>query len=235
VSSAGAASAAGSPQTFTITDGDDIAVSIARHMNQAATVDEGQSAQFTVTLSGASGGSAANITVPYSVTISGAGYTPTDSGGGSLQITAGQTTGAITIQMPISAALGASDPDQTVTVTLGSPTVGTGGGNVARSATPAEQSAQVTVDFQDAKHMFTFSSPAASIAEGGSATYTVARSGPDTWQRRNAQRYLGLCRRHTRPGRRGFGGATCRPAACLQFTDDDDASKTSPLPPKTIR
>ncbi|MDD9863405.1 MAG: hypothetical protein OXU54_02350, partial [Gammaproteobacteria bacterium] len=174
----------------TITDDDDIAVGIARASGTLATVDEGQSADFTVTLSGASAGSAADIAVPYTVTASG-GYTPTDAGGGSLTIAAGDSEGTITIQMPLSATLGAASDDQTVTVALvgddaatpdmdEGPTAADGGGAVARSSTPADQSATVDVNFLDAAHTFTYTNPAAGIDETDSdanTTYTVARAG----------------------------------------------------------
>ena len=193
VSSTGTAGAAGSPQTFTITDGNDITVSIARASVTQATVDEGQSANFTVTLSGASGGSVADITVPYMVAISGTGYAPTDSGGGSLTISARQTSGTITLQMPLSATLGATSDDQTVTVTLAvddattpsmdeGPTAASGGGNVARSSTPADQSAQVAVNFVEAARTLSVTGPATinendDATDGASGAYTVTLTG----------------------------------------------------------
>ncbi|MDD9872478.1 MAG: hypothetical protein OXU65_03090, partial [Deltaproteobacteria bacterium] len=180
VSSAGTASAGGSPRTFTITDGDDISVSIAQTSGEPATVDEGQAARFTVTLAGPSDGSAAEITVPYKVETSGTGYTPTDAGNGSLRIAAGQTSGTITLQMPLSATLGAGDDDQTVTVTLAGdnpatmdndegPTAASGGGNVARSSVPAAQSAEVMVNFVDAARTLSVTGPA-TINENDDAT-----------------------------------------------------------------
>ncbi|MDD9875658.1 MAG: hypothetical protein OXU22_09025, partial [Gammaproteobacteria bacterium] len=175
--------------TTTIPASDPMTASIARAAGQAETVDEGQSAEFTVTLSGAASGSAAAVAVPYTIAGSG-GYTPTDAGGGSVTIAAGQLQGAISVRMPLSGILGAGDDDQTVTVTLTAddaatmdsfegPTAASGGGEVARTADPAGQFAEVIVNFIDDAHSFTFTDSATTIAEGDDATYTVTRSGSD--------------------------------------------------------
>ncbi|MDD9818947.1 MAG: hypothetical protein OXU61_12565, partial [Gammaproteobacteria bacterium] len=176
---------------FTIAASDPLTASIARASGQAATVDEGSSARFTVTLSGATGGSAAAVTVPYSVSVAGAGYALADLGGaaGSLSIDAGRSEGTITINLPFSNPLGSAAAAQTVSITLAGddattpetdegPTAGAGGGVVMRSSTLGEQSAGVEVNFLDAQHSFAFTSPATNISEGAAATYTVTRNGP---------------------------------------------------------
>ncbi|MDD9818925.1 MAG: hypothetical protein OXU61_12445, partial [Gammaproteobacteria bacterium] len=157
---------------------DPIAVGIARAGGAPATVNEGQTARFAVTLSGASAGSAAAITVPYTVAGSGTYNVASGDRSGSLTIPAGDTSGVIALALPNDPALGMSAADQTLTVTLGAaPTAASGGGVVARSSTVSEQSAAVMVNFVDAAHTFAFSSPPATIAEGASAEFTVARTG----------------------------------------------------------
>ncbi|MDD9818481.1 MAG: hypothetical protein OXU61_10180, partial [Gammaproteobacteria bacterium] len=147
-----------------------------------ATVNEGQSADFTVTLAGAGAGSAANIDVPYTVTSSGTYNVVSGDRSGTVSIAAGMTTGTITLSLPVDAALGDSDPDQTLTVALGAtPTVAAGGGAVARSAAVSEQSASVVVNFVSAMHIFSLDRPATSIDEtdaDANISYTLTRTGP---------------------------------------------------------
>ena len=164
----------GASQTYTISASDDITVSIAAP--NPATAEEGGSAQFAVTLDGASAGSAAAVTVPY--TVSGTTDTPTDANSGSIEIAAGQTAGAITLGIPFSQTLGDSSPAETLSVTLGAVSAGAGGGTVSAASSP-NNAASVTVNYLSAAHTIAFTNPVTSIVEGGSATYTVTRSGPD--------------------------------------------------------
>jgi len=163
----------GALQIITIAASDPVTVALAA---ESTAVNEGQPARFAVTLSNPS---AAEVTVPYSVT-GASGFTPTDANSGSISIAAGATAGVITIGIPITDSLGASDPSQTLTVTLGdSPTAASGGGQVMRSADAALQSAQVAVTFLDVMHSVAFTNPATRINEGAAATtYTVTRTGP---------------------------------------------------------
>ncbi|MDD9854536.1 MAG: hypothetical protein OXU78_11385, partial [Deltaproteobacteria bacterium] len=223
VSSAGTISTAGSPQTFTITDGDDITVSIARAGSQAATVNEGQSAAFTVTLSGATGGSVAAITVNY--TVSSLSVTPTDANSGSIEIAAGRTTGAITLGIPFSAALDADSPDETLRVTLGAITVGAGGGMASAASSP-NNSASVTVNYLSAAHSFVFTSPATSLSEGASATtYTVTRSGPQITGASGITITWAYAAGSPAPAATDFSGDAVPPGGTLVFMGAD-ASKT---------
>ncbi|MDD9853307.1 MAG: putative Ig domain-containing protein, partial [Deltaproteobacteria bacterium] len=163
----------GASQTYTISASDELTVRIAA---DAATVNEGASAQFTVSMSGARGGSAAPITVSY--TVSGTTDTPTDANGGRIEIAAGQTSGAIALGIPFSQTLDDDSPDETLSVTLGTINVGAAGGEAEAAASP-NNAASVTVNYLSAAHTISFTNPATSIVEGGSATYTVSRSGPD--------------------------------------------------------
>ena len=172
--------------TFTIAASDAMTASIER--TSAATVNEGQTVRFAVVLAGATSGSVASIVVPYSVNTDGTGYTPTDSGNGRLTIPAGSTGGVIAIEMPLSTTLGDSDDPRRVTVTLTAddaatgatdegPVAGAGGGVVTRGA-PA--SAEVSVNFVDAAHSFTLTSPVTGIDETDSAVttaYNLLRTG----------------------------------------------------------
>ncbi|MDD9853616.1 MAG: hypothetical protein OXU78_06655, partial [Deltaproteobacteria bacterium] len=176
--------------TFTIGASDPISVSIAADAPMAL---EGGSATFTVTLGGASAGSVADITVPY--TLSGVtAVTPTDAGNGSLTIAAGMTSGTITIGIPVDDDATDATADDTLTVTLTpddstttttdeGPTVAAGGGEVARSSTASEQSAQTTVEYLTSLHSVTLTGPVSdppnTIAEtnaDANTTYTVAHT-----------------------------------------------------------
>ncbi|MDD9826995.1 MAG: hypothetical protein OXU92_01240, partial [Deltaproteobacteria bacterium] len=223
VSSAGTASAAGSPQTFTITDGDDITASIARAGGQAATVDEGQAAEFTVTLTGATSGSAAPITVNY--TASGTTDTPTDANSGSIEIAAGGTTGDIRLVIPRSATLVDSSPNETLTVTLGAITVGAGGGAVSAASSPGN-AASVTVNYLTAFHRFAFTNPVTSISEGAAATtYTVTRTGPQITGAAGVTITWAYAAGSPAPAAADFSGDAVPPGGTLVFMGTD-ASKT---------
>ncbi|MDD9801704.1 MAG: hypothetical protein OXU53_03965 [Deltaproteobacteria bacterium] len=186
----GTVTSALNPVTFTIGASDPISVSIAA---DAATALEGGSATFTVTLGGATAGSVADITVPY--TLSGVtAVTPTDAGNGSLTIAAGMTSGTITIGIPVDDDATDATADDTLTVTLTpddstttatdeGPTVAAGGGEVARSSTASEQSAQTTVEYLTSLHSVTLTGPVSdppnTIAEtnaDANTTYTVAHT-----------------------------------------------------------
>ncbi|MDD9868436.1 MAG: hypothetical protein OXU50_00835 [Gammaproteobacteria bacterium] len=173
--------ASGGTQTFTIAESDPMTYSIVRADDSGA-VNEGLRVDFIVALSGASSGSAADIEVPYSVTGSGAYNVAADDQSGTAAIMAGSTAAMITLALPRSGTLGDSDPNQTLTVTLGeTPTVGAGGGSVARAA-GAGQSAQAEVNFVDVSHIFRLGSPATGIDETDADTdtiYTMTRAGPD--------------------------------------------------------
>ncbi|MDD9874822.1 MAG: hypothetical protein OXU22_04710, partial [Gammaproteobacteria bacterium] len=225
--------AAGDELTFTIAASDPMTASISRAgASPPATVNEGASVDFTVTLSGATAGSAAEVTVPYSVGASG-GYAPTDSGSGGLVIAAGRTEGLISIVMPLTNAFGTDDPDQTVTVTLTGddaatddtdegPTAATGGGAVARTATAADQSAEVAVNFVDAAHVFEFSSPAAAITEGGGATYSVTRNGPSITAGATLSVTWAYAAGTPAPVAADFSGAAVPAGGVLAFTAAED-------------
>ncbi|MDD9875754.1 MAG: hypothetical protein OXU22_09515, partial [Gammaproteobacteria bacterium] len=95
--------AAGGALTFTIAASDPLTASVAA---DSATANEGGTAAFTVTLSGASNGSAAAITVPYTVTSSGAYHIAPAARSGSVSIAAGRTSAGFTLALPFNAAFG---------------------------------------------------------------------------------------------------------------------------------
>jgi len=116
--------------TGTITDDDaPPTVSIAAASGAEGTARAGTIA-LPVTLSAASG---QDITVPYTIT-AGTASIPADIGGapGSLTITAGKTTGAITVATVADAV---DEADETFTVTLGTPTAGGAGLGTPSTAT----------------------------------------------------------------------------------------------------
>ncbi|MDD9874796.1 MAG: hypothetical protein OXU22_04575, partial [Gammaproteobacteria bacterium] len=164
----------GGMHTFTIAESDPITYGIAR--TGAATVNEGQPAGFVITLSGPS---AANISVGYDVTGSGAYNVAAGQRSDTVVIAAGATTAAFTLSLPIDNNLGDSDAGQTLTVALdAAPTVAAGGGRVPRAGAA---SAQVAVNFLSAAHVFTLANPVTAIDEADMATtaaWTLTRSGP---------------------------------------------------------
>ena len=112
-----------------VADNDPAAVTLAQAsadgdpITAGVQVAEGAAAAFTVTLSPASAG---QVTVPY--TITGADITAddyADPGSGSLILAAGETTATIAIGIALD---GAPEAVETMTVTIGSPTAGSGGG-----------------------------------------------------------------------------------------------------------
>lgn len=144
---------------------------------------EGADAVFSVTLSGASAGSAAVVTVPY--TVSG-DVTAADLGlssltGNSLEIPANTGVGELRIGIVQD---GVAESAENLVVTLGaSPSVATGGGAVARSSETAEQSATVTIPANAATvRDFAASVDFATRSEGQSAVFSVALTGtaPDS-------------------------------------------------------
>jgi len=140
-----------------LADNDPITVKIADESEDSdpdtsgVQVEEGGSAVFRVTLDGAASGSAAVVTIPYTV-----GGDVSDNSGclrgiadyrdsmsGTLSIPAETASATISI-----AALQdqCREPDETLTVTLGSaPSVAAGGGVIARSSVAGEQRASVVI------------------------------------------------------------------------------------------
>jgi len=140
-----------------LADNDPITVKIADESEDSdpdtggVQVEEGESAVFRVTLDGAASGSAAVVTIPYTV-----GGDVSDNSGclrgiadyrdsmsGTLSIPAETASATISI-----AALQdqCREPDETLTVTLGSaPSVAAGGGVIARSSVAGEQRASVVI------------------------------------------------------------------------------------------
>jgi len=149
--------ASGGAQTFTIAASDPITYGIARASGTMATEDEGRTAEFTVSISGASAGSAARIQVPYTVTSSGAYNVAAGARSGMVTFAANSAAAqTITLALPTDGNLGASAADQTLTVTLGTPSLGAGGGRVTRGIARA----QVRVNFVDAARTLTVTGPA---------------------------------------------------------------------------
>ncbi|MDD9850618.1 MAG: hypothetical protein OXU94_02475, partial [Gammaproteobacteria bacterium] len=167
-----------------VADNDPAAVTLAQAsadgdpITAGVQVAEGAAAAFTVTLSPASAG---QVTVPY--TITGADITAddyADPGSGSLILAAGETTATIAIGIALD---GAPEAVETMTVTIGSPTAGSGGGTVALGAA-AQRSAAVQIPANGAAAQAVFFAPVsggAAIAENDAdgETFTITRSGPD--------------------------------------------------------
>ncbi|MDD9818326.1 MAG: hypothetical protein OXU61_09380, partial [Gammaproteobacteria bacterium] len=142
-----------------------------------ATVNEGGTARFPVTLSGASAGSAAAVTVTYTAafTATSTGMF-TDSGGGSIVIAAGELSGAIELRIAPSTTLDDDSLDETIAVTLGAIAVAAGGGSATAASSPGN-AARVTVNWITATHTIALSAanPSA-VAEGAAAMFTVTRT-----------------------------------------------------------
>ena len=167
LSSATNASISAATGTGTITDDDDApTVSMS-----AATASVGESAgtkNLTVSLSAVSGKA---VTVPYTVSTAsgdtataGTDYTAVSSG--SLSISAGNSSGTITVTVTSDTV---DEPDETFTVTLGTPT------NAALHATATRTVVTITDD--DAAPTVTLSLTSSTISEnGGSTTVTAALS-----------------------------------------------------------
>ncbi|MCY4244345.1 MAG: hypothetical protein OXE47_03290, partial [Gammaproteobacteria bacterium] len=134
-------------------------------------IDEGAGAALRVTLSAAN---AAEARIPYRIAVGGEVAPPfMDPGGGMLVIPAGDTGGDINLRSLLSARNAGAG---TLTVTLGAPTVGRGGGTVTASATA--RAAVVTVQFHAADRIAILDPPAdTALDEGESAELMVRLSG----------------------------------------------------------
>ncbi|MDD9826979.1 MAG: hypothetical protein OXU92_01155, partial [Deltaproteobacteria bacterium] len=177
------------PQTFTIVDDDAMTLSVTA---DKSTVNEGQTVQFSFQLTGAGGGTRADLDLLYTLT-GASGFTPQVSGDhsdGVFRFGDREVSGAIVVTIPRLSALGDSDPDQTLTLTVTSieradSTVSRGSADEADPFPgvihlPDPATTDVTVNFVDARHSFGFSSPTRRIGETDGAvttTYTVSRSG----------------------------------------------------------
>ncbi|MDD9872947.1 MAG: hypothetical protein OXU65_05530 [Deltaproteobacteria bacterium] len=144
---------------------------------------EGTEAVFSVTLSGASAGSAAAVTVPYTVSgdVTVMDLSLTSLTGNSLTIPANTGVGELRIGIVQD---GTAEVAEDLVVTLGaSPTVGTGGGAVSRSSETAEQSATLPIPANAATvRDFAVSVDFATRSEGQTAVFSVALTGtaPDS-------------------------------------------------------
>ncbi|MDD9816165.1 MAG: hypothetical protein OXU31_09410, partial [Gammaproteobacteria bacterium] len=148
-----------------VTDNDPInTVTVA----DAAAVQELRSTTFTVTIDQASAGI---VEVAWTASIGGTmGGTP-EPASGTLSIPAGDTTGDISIRIPLNQELNDGDT-RTLTVTLGAVTINApGGGTVTTSDT-----ATATVNYVTAAHTVSIAAAEASIAEGGTAMFTATRT-----------------------------------------------------------
>ena len=143
-------------------DDDPIEASVAA---DAATVTEGGSAEFTVTLTGAT--STASVVVTYSVTGTATAGTDYTAPIGSLTIAAGDSTGTIPIPTLTDGVL---DPGETLTVTLD------GASTTAGTATVDATAASATTTIADPGMVMVSVAPA-SAAEGEAVEFTVTLSG----------------------------------------------------------
>ena len=167
LSSATNASISTATGTGTITDDDD-APTVSMSSAAASVGESAGTKDLTVSLSAASGRA---VTVPYTVSsesgdtaTAGGDYTSVSSG--SLQIAAGNSSGTITVTV---ASDTVDEPDETFTVTLGTPT------NAALHATATRTVVTITDD--DAAPTVTLSLASSTISEnGGSTTVTAALS-----------------------------------------------------------
>ncbi|MDD9816218.1 MAG: hypothetical protein OXU31_09675, partial [Gammaproteobacteria bacterium] len=142
----------GGDHDVAITDDDDLSVAIARKVGDTGALGEdGGSAAFTVTLSGAT--STADVTVDVAVSIDSAGAGDY-SAPASLTISSGESSGEITVTGVADTLL---EGDETFSVTISNP--GGGGG-----ATPT---------------ITTATSPSVTITDAESATVAIARSDND--------------------------------------------------------
>ncbi len=169
----------GSPQAYTIVDNDPLTARIIAP--SPASVNEGQSAVFTVVLDGG-GRSRGEVTVGYTVT-GDADYTDATDGQITFQRVIGNGTtrtrnimAEIELAIPVDSNRDAGS--ETLTVTLDRISVSRTGGVVTVADAP-NNSASVTVNYLDPMQIFTLGDPATTIAEGEAATYTLNRTGPD--------------------------------------------------------
>ena len=156
-----------SVHTYTITDNDD-APEVGFNANSSSETESVSSAGLTVDLSAAS---SQNVTVDYTVTGtatgSGTDYTLAD---GSLTISAGATSGLITIAGIVDDSL--DEPNETVVVTLSNPSNATLGSNIVHTYTITDNEDAPTIDFNSDS-----SSGAESVS---SKDITVNLSGPSS-------------------------------------------------------
>ena len=155
----------GDSASVEVTDENPITVSIAAPT--PATVNEGATVRFTVTLDVASAGV---VTVPY--TVSSTAAMPADANNGQITIAAGDTTGGIELAIPDNARLNAGD-SETLTVILDQATVAAPGGGTVTSG----GSADVTVNYVNTPHVFAVSVDESARSEGDTAVFTVSLTG----------------------------------------------------------
>jgi len=137
-------------------------VPVASFVNSSATISEGASTSFTVSLTIAS---LATVSIPFTLSgtaTSATDYTVTAS---PLTIAAGNTTGTITINALTDAA---TEGNETAIISLGTPTNATLG-------TPSVATATIT-NVSGGSPSITLSSASATIAEGASTSYTLTLS-----------------------------------------------------------
>ena len=141
--------------TGTITDDDELTAAVSA---DAASVAEGDSASFTVELSG--GTSTAEVVVSYTVDGTAVANSDYTAPSGALTLAAGAASGTIAIQTLADAEL---DPDETLEVTLS-------GASTAGAVQVAAELAQTTITDDDTA---TVTIEAASATEGESLAFTV--------------------------------------------------------------
>ncbi len=156
-----------SETTVTILSSDLISASI----DAPASVGEGETALFTITLDHASAGV---VTVPYTVT--GDAMLPGVTTIGQITIAVGDTTGEIALMIPADRTQGDGE-SATLTVTFGEATVATPGRGPVTISSP---SVDVTVNYSDPAHIFHVlaNDGGGTVAEGATAAYTVTLTGP---------------------------------------------------------
>ncbi|MDD9868791.1 MAG: hypothetical protein OXU50_02690, partial [Gammaproteobacteria bacterium] len=166
---------AGSPNSATvqIMENDPVTLSIARVGDEM--VQEGSNARFRVTMNGAAAGAEGVIEAGYTV-LGGSATDYTDNGGGTVSLAAGMTQAVIELAIRSD---GEAEAAETLTVRLDSITQRGAGAGAATIGSP--NSADITIPQNSASaYSFAYSPAAATeIAEGASATYTLAVSGPD--------------------------------------------------------
>ncbi len=156
-----------STHTFTILDGDDITVSFA---DTSVSIEEGQTVELVVNLNKPS---AAQLTVPYSVTAGGVNPPPfTDNTGSPLVFAAGATSMGISLASDRSDTLNASTGTLTLTLDAGAIGAGVGAGVVT-----AGGPAVATVTFREFSREFSVVADAADIVEGDRVVFTVTLAG----------------------------------------------------------
>lgn len=231
--------------TVTITDNaaDAISVSIAESNADADTtttgtqVPEGRVALFTVTLSG--GVSTAAVSVPYTITNTGAGNVQaadyTDAGGGTLSIPLSGGLAATTGVIRIALAIDADTTAENLTVTLGATASDySASGTIARTGTAADQSATISVVSRpgaatrtltvtaaagphpegdaNAPHTFTisFASGDTAFASDTAVNWSINHGGTNADDFTETTGVVTIPMSHVQHGRCGFHGHHCR-------------------------